>query len=174
MTRIAGEVLIDRPVEDVFDFVADERNEPSYNRDMLRCELLTAGPVGPGSRFAAVHRGRRRPVQMVVEVTEYDRPRRLVSTTRMPVAEVRGVLRFEPVGSATQMYWDWDVCPKRVAWLSAPLVRVVGARQERACWLALKRYLEAETPALPTSRSRSRLDPGSGCINNFATPHRRP
>ena len=31
MVRIEGEIVIKRPVEEVFDFVADERNEPRYN-----------------------------------------------------------------------------------------------------------------------------------------------
>jgi len=31
MTHIAGEVTIAAPAEDVFDMVADERNEPRYN-----------------------------------------------------------------------------------------------------------------------------------------------
>ena len=35
MAQIQGEVFIRRPVEEVFDFVADERNEPTYNRNML-------------------------------------------------------------------------------------------------------------------------------------------
>jgi hypothetical protein len=30
---IEGQILIRRPVEVLFDFVADERNEPRYNRD---------------------------------------------------------------------------------------------------------------------------------------------
>ena len=34
--------MIARPVEEVFDFVADERNEPRYNPRMLRAEKLTA------------------------------------------------------------------------------------------------------------------------------------
>ena len=35
MPRIEGELLIERPVEVVFDFVADERNEPYFNPRML-------------------------------------------------------------------------------------------------------------------------------------------
>jgi len=30
MVRIQGEIVINRPVDEVFDFVADERNEPRY------------------------------------------------------------------------------------------------------------------------------------------------
>lgn len=47
MKPIAGEILIGAQVEAVFDFVADESNEPLYNRRMLRSEKLTAGAVGP-------------------------------------------------------------------------------------------------------------------------------
>jgi hypothetical protein len=31
MARIEGEIAINRPVDEVFDLVADERNEPRYN-----------------------------------------------------------------------------------------------------------------------------------------------
>lgn len=30
MVHIQGAITIDRPVDEVFDFVADERNEPRY------------------------------------------------------------------------------------------------------------------------------------------------
>ena len=46
MKPIRGEVLINVPAEEVFDFVADERNEPLYNRNLLHVEKLSPGPVG--------------------------------------------------------------------------------------------------------------------------------
>jgi hypothetical protein len=49
--RIEGEIVIDRPVEEVFDFVADARNELRYNPRMLRAEKLSPGPIGLGTRF---------------------------------------------------------------------------------------------------------------------------
>jgi hypothetical protein len=52
MIRITGEIVIARPVEEVFDFVADERNEPLYNRRMRSAEKTTPGPVGPEPAFA--------------------------------------------------------------------------------------------------------------------------
>ncbi len=53
MAHIEGEILIGRSVEDVFDFVADERNEPRYNPRMLRAEKISPGPIGAGTRFRA-------------------------------------------------------------------------------------------------------------------------
>lgn len=77
MARITGEITIDRPVATVFDFVADERNEPKYNPEMVRSELVAGEPIGVGTRFAAVHTGRRGPFGMTIDLTEYHRPRRL-------------------------------------------------------------------------------------------------
>jgi len=48
-----GEILIDLPAEEVFDFVADSRNEPSFNPAMAGVELLTPLPIGRGTRFRA-------------------------------------------------------------------------------------------------------------------------
>jgi hypothetical protein len=38
LCTIRGQIQIARPIEEVFDFVADETNEPGYNQDMVRCE----------------------------------------------------------------------------------------------------------------------------------------
>lgn len=46
MAQIAGAIVINRPVEEVFDFVADERNESKYNPKMLRAEQMTPGSIG--------------------------------------------------------------------------------------------------------------------------------
>ena len=52
MAKIEGEILIGRPAEEVFDFVADSRNEPSFNPAMAGVELLTPLPIGVGTRCA--------------------------------------------------------------------------------------------------------------------------
>ena len=62
-----GEILIRRPVEDVFDFSADKRNEPLYNPLLVSAEKLTAGPVGPGTRYRATARSMGRTAVMIIE-----------------------------------------------------------------------------------------------------------
>jgi Polyketide cyclase / dehydrase and lipid transport len=79
MVRIDGEIVIGRPVDEVFDFVADERNEPSYNHQMTAVELVTEEPIGPGSRFQAELRMGGRPIDLTVEFTRFERPRVLGS-----------------------------------------------------------------------------------------------
>lgn len=38
MPSVEGDIIIGRAVDEVFDFVADERNEPSYNPRLQHVE----------------------------------------------------------------------------------------------------------------------------------------
>ncbi len=147
MSKITGEILIDRPIDVVFDFVSDERNEPLYNPALLHSDKITDGPVAVGTRFHATHKSARGPVDMDVAVTAFDPPRRMASRTTMSWSEIEGELAFESVGSSTKMRWVWEVRPKGVGNVLRPLVGVIGRRSERACWEGLKRYLESHEPA---------------------------
>ena len=69
--HVVGEIVINRPVEQVFDFVADERNEPQFNPKMLTVEKVTPGPVGKGTRFRTQVKARRRTAEMSVQFTAY-------------------------------------------------------------------------------------------------------
>ncbi len=55
--RVEGDVVIDRPAQEVFDYVADECNEPKYNPRMSRAEKISPGPIGVGTRFRSVMTG---------------------------------------------------------------------------------------------------------------------
>lgn len=143
MAHIEGEVLIRRPVEEVFDFVADERTEPIYNRNMLGSEKLTDAPIGVGTRFRAMIRSRRRPRPMEIEYTGFARPHCIESTTRMAEADFSGTLTFTPTASGTLLHWSWDARPKGAIRLLTPVFAPIGARQERQMWTALRDHLEA-------------------------------
>jgi hypothetical protein len=144
MAHITGEIIIARPVEAVFDFVADERNEPRYNPNLRRAEQITAGPIGCGTRFRADAIQWGRPVPMTIEYTAYERPRRLASATHLATMEIRGELSFAPVPAGARMRWSWDVAPQGLLKLATPLVARLGRRQETTIWTGLKRYLEGQ------------------------------
>ncbi|HEY6683573.1 MAG TPA: SRPBCC family protein, partial [Propionibacteriaceae bacterium] len=95
-------------------------NEPIYNPRMLHSEKITDGPVGVGTRFRATAQSGRREIEMLIEVTEYQRPSRFGSRTTMSTADVDGGLTFEPVDGATGMSWSWDVRPRGSLRLLAP------------------------------------------------------
>jgi hypothetical protein len=155
--RIEGEVVIIRPVDQVFDFVADERNEPRYNSRMVRADKTSPGPIGRGTRFLAESAMLGRVVETTIEFTDYDRPRLLGSTSRSvvrlikPVAtEIEGTLIFDAVAGGTRMRWAWDVETRGVLKLMSRIVARAGERQEETMWGNLKHLLE-EQPMLARS-----------------------
>ena len=143
MSHIEGEIIINRPVEEVFDFVADERNEPRYNPQMRYAEQTSAGPIGVGTTFRAESTSQGRPVVMTITFAEYERPRRLTSATHLSTMDIQGTLTFDPVPEGTRMRWLWDLQPRGEFKLIAPLIARMGRRQEQTIWTGLKRYLEA-------------------------------
>jgi hypothetical protein len=148
VVHIEGEIVIGRPVEDVFDFVADECNEPQYNAQMRRAEKISEGPIGLGTQYRAEVVSGRQVVPMVIECTGFERPRMLASMTRMSSMDIRYTLTFEPDSEGTRMRWVGDVEPKGFLRLIAPLVGWMGRRQELRIWTGLKRLLEGqEAPA---------------------------
>jgi carbon monoxide dehydrogenase subunit G len=134
--------VIDRPPEEVFDFVADEENEPRYNPQMRRAEQISEGPIGVGTRFRAETVSMGRAVPMVIEFTGFDRPTRIEETAHMSSMDLHGRLTFEPVPPGTRMRWSWQLQPRGVLRLMGPLVASMGRRSERRIWTGLKRLLE--------------------------------
>jgi hypothetical protein len=148
MARIEGEILIDRPVDVVFDYVADQSNEPRYNPQMVRAEKITAGPVRKGTQFRSAVASRGRTAEMLTECTGYDRPALFATTTTMAQADISYTLRFEPVAAGTRMRWSGQVRPKGAVRLLGPVITWMGIRQEQRIWTSLKKHLEA-APAAP-------------------------
>ena len=145
MVRIQGETVVRRPVQEVFDFVADERNEPRFNPRMTRAEQLTAGPVGRGTRWGTTVVSRGGPREMVTEVTEFDPPYLIGSRTLVGDSEITGTVCFAPEGAGTRMRWCWQVQPHGWMRLLGPVIAHVGGRQEREIWEGMRRCLEGST-----------------------------
>lgn len=151
MAHIEGEIVIERPVEDVFDLVADERNEPRFNPRMLRSDKVSDGPIAVGTRFLAESRMMGRTVEITVEFTEFKRPR-ILGSKSSSIAQGRtgrpllteGSLVFDPVPRGTRMRWSWDVETPGVMKLIAPFVVYMGRRQEQTIWSSLKRLMEQD------------------------------
>lgn len=59
MPKIAGKTIIGRPPDAVFNFAADQRNEPRSNLRMILADKVSDGPVGKGTVFRPVPGGTR-------------------------------------------------------------------------------------------------------------------
>jgi uncharacterized membrane protein len=147
--HIEGEIVIHRPIDEVFDFVADERNQPRYNPRMVRAEQISPEPIGVGTRFEAETKAGGRSTTMTIEVTAYERPRRIANSTHLANMEIDGTLTFDPVPAGTRMRWSWELEPQGPLKLVTPLIAHIGRRQEMTIWTSLKHFLEEQKPPTP-------------------------
>jgi len=83
-----------------------------------------------------------RTADLLIEITDFDRPRLLASVTTMAQADISYVLRFEPVDAGTRMSWSGKVRPKGALRLLGPLIVWLGRRQEERIWQSMKVRLE--------------------------------
>ena len=146
MTRIRGSLDIACPVEEVFDTVADQRNEPRYNARMTASTQLTDGPIGVGTRFEATVLSRGKHLPVTIEYTDFERPHLIASRSVMAGAVAAGHIRCDPIAGGTRFSWDWTVTVTGPARLAGPVVGLVGRRQERTIWTGLQRLLEETKP----------------------------
>lgn len=153
MAMINGQILIERPIDEVFDYVADERNEPRYNARVRSVEKVSSGPIGVGTRYRAAITTLGRPATMTIEITAYERPTRLASSTAAAAIDINGHLSFEAVPTGTVMRWEWDVDTAHWSKVLAPVIARLGRRQERRVWTNLKRVLEGDARPISVSPS---------------------
>lgn len=130
MPDFASEITLHQPVEEVFDYLADCRNETRWHPDAVSVELISDGPIGPGTRFAARYR---KVGRMDVEIVEYERPRRLAVAYRSRSGPAHGVFSFVPAGEGTTVSVRGGVELKGLWRLFTPLVGA-SIRREQAKW----------------------------------------
>lgn len=103
--------------EDVFDLLADLRNDTRWNGRVSRAELRNSEPIGLGSRFAIVNGGS--PYE--VTITGYERPSRLVlEASGQPDLTIAYTLT--PAGDGSELGSDFDFRPRGALEVLFPLV----------------------------------------------------
>ncbi len=106
--EFSAESDIARPPEEVFDRMADARNEPSWNSQVSRSDLVSDGEVGPGSRFVTVNRGK----PYDATITTYERPGRVVFEVTGKPLDITASFTITPRGDGSHVESRFDFRPK--------------------------------------------------------------
>jgi len=119
-----------RAPEEVFAFLDDLRNTPTWNARCVRIEQTSPGERAVGAELHYVYREGRREGEMRGVVTTYERDRALVMTFTDRVLEVVVGFRLEPRGTGTHVVHQVTITPRTLAMrLMSPLIRVASRRQ---------------------------------------------
>ena len=123
--------------ENVFDTLADLRNDTQWNSRVSRAELRSPEPIGLGSRFAIVNGG----TPYDVTITSYDRPSRLVfEASGKPDLTIACALTRS--GDETELESDFDFRPRGALKVLFPLLAPVIRRDVPKQFASLKALCE--------------------------------
>jgi carbon monoxide dehydrogenase subunit G len=72
--RFEATTVVDRPIEEVFAFLADGTNDPKFSPRVQEIAKVTPGPVGVGTRFASTVKDAGMTTKREFELTEFVPP----------------------------------------------------------------------------------------------------
>ena len=100
-----GSAVIERPPEEVFDFLADGTNDPKFSPRVEAIEKVTDGPVGAGTVFKSTVKDAGMKTEREFEITEFERPSRIrwAERSKNLVTAAAGGYDLEPSDGGTRL-----------------------------------------------------------------------
>lgn len=103
--RFESSVVIDRPIEEVFAFLADGENDPKFSPRVLEIRKTTDGPPGVGTVYASTVKDAGMKTQREFELTEFEPNRRIrwAERSKNAITAPEGGYDFAPEGDGTRV-----------------------------------------------------------------------
>ena len=128
--RFEATVVVDRPIDEVFAFLANGENDPKFSPRVLEIAKTTDGPPGVGTVYASTVKDAGMKTKREFKLTEFEAPTRIrwAETSKNLVTAAEGGYDLAPEGSGTRVTIHnvlegtvWASCSSR--WRCAPRAR---------------------------------------------------
>lgn len=142
MPRVEESVHIERPVAEVFAYVADPDNQTTIQSNMI--EFHSDGPLEKGRRTNGVTRVAGRKIEWTAEVTEFEQDRRVEIRSIDAPMDFHITWQYEPEDGGTRIRFEQEVgsLGSFFGRLADPVVTKMYARDVRSNLENLKTLLE--------------------------------
>jgi uncharacterized protein YndB with AHSA1/START domain len=103
--QFGATVVIDRPIEEVFAFLADGENDKKFSSRVIEIAKTTDGPPGVGTVYASTVKDAGVKTKREFKLTEFEPPKRIRWTelSKNPVVVPEGGYDLAPAGDGTQL-----------------------------------------------------------------------
>ena len=141
--RIEESVEINRPLQEVYEYVSNPENLPEWAGTVIEIRKDTSGPLLEGSTFISFGKFLGRRVESPFKVTAHESPRLHSHKSMGGPLPTAWTLTFEEVTGGTRYTQVAEGEPGSFFGLVGPLLERVGRRQFRTDLENLKDLLEA-------------------------------
>jgi carbon monoxide dehydrogenase subunit G len=142
MAGFKRSILIQKPVEEVFDFATDVDKASQFMPGVTRIEMLTEGGMRQGARFreTRVIKGKERAA--IIEIVAHERPRLHAASAAMMGMKATYTFRFAAEGSATRVDLDAEVSGNLLWWLFLGMICKAMEKEDGDYLTRLKEAIE--------------------------------
>lgn len=128
MARYVATLETDRPVEEVFAYLADFSTTQEWDPGVVRAKRGEAGELGVGSTFDLVASFLGRENELTYTITEYDAPHAVTLQGENATVVSLDRIATEPAGGGTRITYDADLSLKGPLRLLDPGLKLVFGR----------------------------------------------
>lgn len=122
MPKVSKSVLVPRPPQEVFDYLANFETTAEWDPGVDEARQTSDGPVGLGSTFALVANFRGRKIPVKYEVTVYQTNTRVVLVGKNKQFTGTDDIGIAPEGDGTRVSWNADFQMEGIARLFQPFM----------------------------------------------------
>ena len=143
MIDVTVSTTINRPVGEVFSFVAEMENEAQWHTDIVEAERLTEGDVGSGTSYKVTYRPQpMSPGEGVVEIVGFEKDRRITSQSDMGNMKATLTHLFGDSAGGTEVTRRIQVETSGMMTVMSPIMRFMVRRRNVGFIDNLKQTLE--------------------------------
>jgi uncharacterized protein YndB with AHSA1/START domain len=147
MIRVEESVIVQRPVEEVFAFVADQTNGPRWQSGLLEVRRITGEPIGLGTKHTAVRKFMGRRLEATNEYVVYEPNKEVTFKGTAGSAEFQHSYLTKSTAEGTVVTSRMEMESKGLFGLAEPLINRSLRREFATSLGELKDLLESRVVA---------------------------
>ena len=147
MITVEHTVVIDRPIEEVFAFMAEVENLPRWAENTIEARQTSEGPVSAGTTCTVRSKAMGRVMAHHFVVTEYEPHTRYAAESTSGPFPMHMRYSLEPSDGGTRVYTVSEADLGGIARIAAPVLATMARKQIAADHRRLKLMLESQAPS---------------------------
>ena len=143
MTRMQVDFVVNRPVEDVFTYVASWENRLEYEEGLVGAEQTSDGPFGLGATGKDAHKAMGKRMESTGKITAFEPNKSFTFESMTGPMDYRGTWAFESAEGGTRVSFDMEGHMKGIMRLFEPLMAMQFKGQMGRSTAKMKDILES-------------------------------
>lgn len=142
MAGFQTSTFIQSPPEAVFAFISDPAVGVGLIDGILKCEKLTPGPAGVGTRYLETRLMGGKAAQAELVIRAYEPPRRVTVGSDAPGLVTNYHYTLEPEAGGTHLHWECELKAEGLRSLMLPVLAGIMKLQDGDHLEKVKAHLE--------------------------------